>query len=56
MRGNQIRQRIEDPWAVPALSIGIHVIGNAILDDHAPGKFRGTPGGSGVVFENSFHQ
>src|ERR1700722_5280127 len=52
--GDEIWKRIENPWTIAALAIGIHVVGDAVLDDHAPRKFAGAPRGSCIVFEDSF--
>ena len=54
--GNEIRQWIENPRTVSTFQIGIHIVSDAVLDNHAPREFGGAPGGSCVVFENPFDQ
>jgi hypothetical protein len=54
--GNKIGQRIENPGTVAALPIGIHIVGDAVLNDHAAREFHGVPSCASVVFENAFYQ
>jgi len=56
LRRQEIRQRIEDPGAVPALRVGVHVIRDAVLDDHAPRELGGAAGGARIVLENAVDQ
>ena len=53
LRGQEIRQRIEDPRTVAALLVGVHVVGDAVLDDHAPRELGGAPRGARIVLEHA---
>ena len=56
LRRHEIRQRIEDPGAVAALRVRVHVIGDAVLDDHAPRELGGAARGARIVLEYAVDQ
>jgi hypothetical protein len=52
-RAQDERQGIENPRAIPALRVGVYIVGDAVLDDHAPREFGGAPRSLRVVLEHA---
>ena len=54
LRGaQQERQRIENPRTISSLGVGVHVVSDAVLDDHAARELGGAPRRPCIVLEDT---